>query len=53
MKSIKDNSFKIDQDKLKNLRNDFVSESLNENEVINTIKKFYEEYKLLLTLILQ
>ena len=43
--SIKDNSFKIDQDKLKDLQIDFVSESLNENEIINTIKKFYEENK--------
>ena len=48
MKSIKDNSFKIEQDKLKNLRNDFESESLNETEVINTIKKFYEEYNIVI-----
>ena len=48
MKSIKDNSFKIEQDKLKNLRNDFDSESLNETEVINTIKKFYEEYNIVI-----
>ena len=45
MNSIKDNSFKIDQDKLKDLQINFVSESLNENEIINTIKKFYEENK--------
>ncbi|RPG99239.1 MAG: threonine synthase [Candidatus Pelagibacter sp. TMED118] len=43
MKSIKDNSFKIEKDKLKDLQNDFDSESLNETEIINTIKKFYEE----------
>ncbi len=48
MKSIKDNSFKIEQDKLKDLRNDFDSESLNETEVINTIKKFYEENKVII-----
>ena len=48
MKSIKDNSFKIEQDKLKDLRNDFDSESLNETEVINTIKKFYEEYNIVI-----
>ena len=48
MKSIKDNSFKIEQDKLKDLRNDFDSESLNETEVINTIKKFYVEYNIVI-----
>ena len=48
MKSIKYNSFKIEQDKLKDLRNDFDSESLNETEVINTIKKFYEEYNIVI-----
>ena len=48
MNSIKDNSFKIDQDKLKDLQIDFVSESLNENEIINTIKKFYEENKVVI-----
>ena len=48
MKSIKDNSFKIEQDKLKDLRNDFDSESLNETEVINTIKKFYEEFNIVI-----
>ncbi len=48
MNSIKDNSFKIDQDKLKDLQIDFVSESLNENEIITTIKKFYEENKVVI-----
>ena len=48
MNSIKDNSFKIDQDKLKDLQINFVSESLNENEIINTIKKFYEENKVVI-----
>ena len=48
MNSIKDNSFKIDQDKLKVLQVNFVSESLNENEIINTIKKFYEENKVVI-----
>ena len=48
MRSIKDNSFKIEQDKLKDLQNDFDSESLNENEIINTIKKFYEENKVVI-----
>ena len=48
MNSIKDNSFKIDQDKLKDLQINFVSESLNENEIITTIKKFYEENKVVI-----
>ena len=48
MKSIKDNSFKIEKDKLKDLQNDFDSESLNETEIINTIKKFYEENKVII-----
>ncbi len=48
MKSIKDNSFKIEQDKLKDLQNDFESESLNETEIINTIKKFYKENKVII-----
>ena len=43
MDSIKKNLFKIDRDKLKNLQNNFISESLNEFEVLNTIKKFYKE----------
>ena len=48
MKSIKDNSFKIEKDKLKNLQNNFDSESLNEVEIINTIKKFYKENKIII-----
>ena len=48
MKSIKDNSFKIEKDKLKNLQNNFDSESLNEAEIINTIKKFYKENKIII-----
>ena len=43
MDSIKKNLFKIDRDKLKNLQNNFISESLNEFEVLNTIKKFYKK----------
>ena len=48
MNSIKDNSFEIEQDKLKDLQNNFDSESLNENEIINTIKNFYEENKIII-----
>ena len=43
MKNIKDNSFKIEQNILKNLQNDFVSESLNETEIISIIRNFYEK----------
>ena len=46
--SIKDNSFKIEQEILKKLQNDFHSESLNENEIIETIKKFYEHNKVII-----
>ena len=42
MMRIKNNSFKIEEDILKNLQNDFDSQSLNEKEIINTIKNFYE-----------
>ena len=41
MMSIKENSFKIDKDILINLQNIFTSESLNEIEILNTIKEFY------------
>jgi len=43
MMSIKDNSFRIEKDILKNLQNNFTSESLNEIEIINTIKDFYKK----------
>ena len=48
MNSIKDNSFKIDQDKLKDLQIDFVSESLNETRNYYYNKKFYEENKVVI-----
>ena len=48
MKRIKENSFKIENDKLKKLQNNFSSESLKENEIINTMKKFYEENKIII-----
>ena len=48
MRCIKDNSFKIEQDKLKDLQNDFDSESLNETEIINIIKKYYKENKVII-----
>ena len=48
MKRIKENSFKIDEDILLNLQNIFTSESLNEIEILNTIKDFYKKYKIII-----
>ncbi len=48
MKRIKDNSFKIENDILKNLQNDFTSERLSETEIINTIKSHYEKNKIII-----
>ena len=48
MMSIKENSFKIDKDILINLQNIFTSESLNEIEILNTIKEFYKKNKIII-----
>ena len=48
MMSIKDNTYKIEQDILVKLQNDFDSESLNETEILNTIRNFYEENKIVI-----
>ena len=48
MMSIKDNTYKIEQDILVKLQNDFDSESLNETEILNTIRSFYEENKIVI-----
>ena len=48
MMSIKDNSFRIDQDKLKILRHNFISESLDEIEILNTIKDFYKKHNIII-----
>ena len=48
MISIKDNTYKIEQDILVKLQNDFDSESLNETEILNTIRNFYEENKIVI-----
>ena len=49
MKNLKEkNVFKIDKNQLENIKNDFVSESLNENETYNSIKNFYSKYNIIL-----
>ncbi len=48
MMCIKENSFNIDKDTLKNLQNIFISESLNEIEILNTIKDFYKKNKIII-----
>ena len=48
MMSIKDNTYKIEQSILVKLQNDFDSESLNETEILNTIRNFYEENKIVI-----
>ena len=48
MMCIKENSFNIDKDILKNLQNIFISESLNEIEILNTIKDFYKKNKIII-----
>ena len=48
MASIKDNSFRINQDILKILRHNFISESLDEIEILNTIKDFYKKHNIII-----
>ncbi len=48
MMSIKDNSFSIQRDELKKLQSDFISERLDENEILNTIKDFYEKFNIII-----
>ena len=42
MNNIKNNKFNLDQSSLKKIQNDFISESLNEKEILNTIKSIYK-----------
>ena len=48
MMNIKDNSFSIERYELKKLQSDFISERLDENEILNTIKDFYEKYNIII-----
>ncbi len=43
MKTIKDNSFRIEQEVLVKLKKNFLSECLKEIEILNIIKDFYEK----------
>ena len=42
MNNIKNNKFNLDQSSLKKIQNDFISESLNEKEILDTIKSIYK-----------
>ena len=42
MNNIKSNKFNLDQSSLKKIQNDFISESLNEKEILDTIKNIYK-----------
>jgi len=44
----KDGKYIISKEKLKKIKKDFLSASMNENEVLNTIKEVYEKYKIIL-----
>ena len=48
MKKIKQNSYQIDKPGLEAIQKDFLSESCNEEETLNIIKKTYEENKVIL-----
>ena len=49
MKNLKEkNFFKIDKNQLEKIKNNFVSESLNEKETYNSIKNFYSKYNIIL-----
>ena len=48
MKKIKQNSYQIDKPSLETIQKDFLSESCNEEETLNIIKKNYEENNIIL-----
>ena len=48
MKKIKQNSYQIDKLSLETIQKDFISESCNEEETLNIIKKTYEENNMIL-----
>ena len=48
MKKIKQNSYQIDKPSLETIQKDFLSESCNEEETLNIIKKTYEENNMIL-----
>ncbi len=48
MKKIKQNSYQIEKNNLSEIQNDFLSESCNEKETLDTIKKYYQENNVIL-----
>ena len=48
MKKIKENVYQIDKINLESIQKDFVSESCNENETLDIIKKYYEKNNVIL-----
>ena len=48
MKKIKQNTYKIEKDNLEIIQKDFLSESCNEKETLDIIKKTYEENNIIL-----
>ena len=48
MEDIKNNKFNLDDIALKKIQKDFLSESLNEKEILDIIKKVYKNYKVVI-----
>ena len=48
MKKIKENVYQIDKINLESIQKDFISESCNENETLDIIKKYYEKDNVIL-----
>ncbi len=48
MKKIKQNSYEIETSNLNLIKEDFLSESCNESETLDIIKKYFEEYNIIL-----
>ena len=48
MKKIKENVYQIDKINLESIQKDFISESCNENETLDIIKKYYEKNNVIL-----
>ena len=48
MEDIKNNEFNLDDIALKKIQKDFLSESLNEKEILDIIKKVYKNYKVVI-----
>ena len=48
MKKVKQNSYQIEKNNLDIIQKEFLSESCNEQEILDIIKKNYEEYNIIL-----